>query len=279
MLRVRAAAVGPAHGLHARRMGDRAIRGRQGPFTREELDRRPPTTRCSPGVLPRGVSQQPGAPGAGDRRRAADPAECGHRARRGREAHRKDPRGGIPAARRQASKRARRAGHRGQLPADDQGFERDGPHRVRQRRDARPMCCPSVRKSPQGQLNVRVFASGRCRPAAAGQLNNSLPRIAQMKIFQGDNYIDHIFYGEGVLGRARPDVRAQVRSGTRSARSGAASRPRLRRPACRCTCTRTSNTIDAFLDQIEAITRSIRSRTCDGRWPTSTSSTRRTSNA
>ena len=31
-------------------------------------------------------------------------------------------------------------------------------------------------------------------------MDQLLPRIAQMKLFQGDNYIDQIFYGEGVFG-------------------------------------------------------------------------------
>jgi hypothetical protein len=53
----------------------------------------------------------------------------------------------------------------------------------------------------QSRLNVRVFCIGA--PGGAGspqQVDQLLPRIAQMKLFQGDAYIDQIFYGEGVYG-------------------------------------------------------------------------------
>ena len=34
----------------------------------------------------------------------------------------------------------------------------------------------------------------------AEQIDRALPRIAEMKLFQGDNYVDDIFYGESVYG-------------------------------------------------------------------------------
>jgi len=58
---------------------------------------------------------------------------------------------------------------------------------------------PTFRKlADQGQLNVRVGCI--TSPAGGGNTDQLLPRIAQMKLFQGDAYIDSIFYGESVFG-------------------------------------------------------------------------------
>src|SRR4029079_15058572 len=56
---------------------------------------------------------------------------------------------------------------------------------------------PVYRKlADQGQLNVRAY----CITSPGGQGDQLLPRIAQMKLFQGDSYFDQIFYGESVFG-------------------------------------------------------------------------------
>jgi predicted amidohydrolase YtcJ len=111
---------------------------------------------------------------------------------------------------------------------------------------------PTYRKlADQNQLNVRVF----CITSPGGQGDQLLPRIAQMKLFQGDNYIDQIFYGESVYGPLhdpmflvksdpKPDQLMQWR---RIATEIAKAHLPLHVHA------NLTNTIDGFLDQIEAI--------------------------
>ena len=180
------------------------------------------------------------------------------RARRRRTADGPDRRGGLPRARRQAADAA--AGRRSK-PArvgDDQGPEPVGAHRVRQRRlrSRRAADLPAV-GGPGSAERPRVLHHRRRRrhDAGAGRAARCR-RSPQMKLFQGDNYIDHIFYGESVYGPLHdPMFLPQVGSDARAARAVAPHRrPRSPRRACRCTCTPTStNTIDAFLDQIEAV--------------------------
>jgi predicted amidohydrolase YtcJ len=112
------------------------------------------------------------------------------------------------------------------------------------------------RWADQGRLNIRVFCitspGGGGNPDGVTQL---LPRIAQMKLFQGDNYINHHAYGEGVYGalsdpmfRHREQTRAQDLEQWRRitmeiARHGLPLHVH----------TNFTETIDAFLDQIEAV--------------------------
>jgi predicted amidohydrolase YtcJ len=112
------------------------------------------------------------------------------------------------------------------------------------------------RWADQGRLNIRVFCitspGGGGNPDAVTQL---LPRIAQMKLFQGDSYINHHAYGEGVYGalsdpmfRHREQTRAQDleqwrRITTEIAKHGLPLHVH----------TNFTETIDAFLDQIEAV--------------------------
>jgi len=112
------------------------------------------------------------------------------------------------------------------------------------------------RWADQGLLNIRVFCitspGGGGNPDAVTQL---LPRIAQMKLFKGDNYINHHTYGEGVYGalsdpmfRHREQTRAQDLEQWRRitmeiARHGLPLHVH----------TNFTETIDAFLDQIEAV--------------------------
>ncbi len=111
---------------------------------------------------------------------------------------------------------------------------------------------PTYRKlADQGQLNVRVF----CISAPGGAGDQLLPRIAQMKLFQGDNYIDQIFYGESVYGPLhdpmfivksdpKPEQLAQWRRiATEIAKAGLPLHVHAN----------LTNTIDGFLDQIEQI--------------------------
>jgi predicted amidohydrolase YtcJ len=112
------------------------------------------------------------------------------------------------------------------------------------------------RWADRGQLNIRVFCitspGGGGNPDGVTQL---LPRIAQMKLFQGDSYINHHAYGEGVYGalsdpmfRHRDQTRAQDLEQWRRitmeiARHGLPLHVH----------TNFTETIDAFLDQIEAV--------------------------
>ncbi len=105
----------------------------------------------------------------------------------------------------------------------------------------------------QGQLNIRVFCI--TTPPGGGNLDQFLPRIAQMKVFQGDSSVDHIAFGEnfgGGLGdpmfRHRPETKAEDlaqwrRIVTEVARAGLPLHVH----------TNFTETIDAFLDQIEAV--------------------------
>jgi predicted amidohydrolase YtcJ len=108
----------------------------------------------------------------------------------------------------------------------------------------------------RGQSNARVFCI--TSPGGGGtpqQVDQLLPRIGQMKLFQGNNYLDQTFYGESVYGPLhdpmfivksdpKPEQLVQWR---RIATEIAKARLPLHVHA------NLTNTIDAFLDQIEAV--------------------------
>jgi predicted amidohydrolase YtcJ len=112
------------------------------------------------------------------------------------------------------------------------------------------------RLADQGRLDVRVFCI--TSPGGAGtpqQVDALLPRIAPMKLFQGDSYIDQVFYGESVYGplhdpmflkksEPTPDQLVQWR---RIATEIAKARLPLHVHA------NLTDTIGAFLDQIEEV--------------------------
>jgi predicted amidohydrolase YtcJ len=112
------------------------------------------------------------------------------------------------------------------------------------------------RWADQGQLSLRVFCiDGVGTGTTPDQVSRALPQIAQMKLFQGDKYIDHIFYGESVYGPLhdpmflvksdpKPDQLEQWR---RIATEIAKARLPLHVHA------ELEDTISGFLDQIEAI--------------------------
>jgi predicted amidohydrolase YtcJ len=57
------------------------------------------------------------------------------------------------------------------------------------------------RLADQGKLTVRVFCiTGVGTGNSAQQVEKALPQISQMKLFQGTNYIDNVFFGESVYG-------------------------------------------------------------------------------
>ncbi|HYR90038.1 MAG TPA: amidohydrolase [Terriglobia bacterium] len=112
------------------------------------------------------------------------------------------------------------------------------------------------RWADQGQLNVRVFCiDGVGTGTTPEQVARALPQIAQMKLFQGDNYIDHVTFGESVYGplhdpmflvksNPKPDQLALWRRIiTEIAKAGLPLHVHAE----------LEDTIDGFLDQIEAV--------------------------
>ena len=111
------------------------------------------------------------------------------------------------------------------------------------------------RWADQGQLNVRVFCITGVGAGTPEQVDQALPRIAQMKLFQGDSYLDSVFFGESVYGplhdpmfvpksAPRAEQLAQWRRlATEIAKAGLPLHVHAN----------LTDTISAFLDQIEAI--------------------------
>jgi len=107
----------------------------------------------------------------------------------------------------------------------------------------------------QGRLDVRIFCIGGAAAASPEQVDKSLQQIAQMKLYQGDEFIDDVVFGESVYtplhdrmfatkSDPTPDQLAQWR---RMAMGIAQAGLPLHVHA------ELKNTIDAFLDQIEAV--------------------------
>ena len=107
----------------------------------------------------------------------------------------------------------------------------------------------------QSRLPVRVFCIGGAAAGSPEQVERSLPQIAAMKLFQGDNYIDDVVFGESVYtplhdrmfatdSDPRPEQLAQWRR--LAAEIAKAGLPLHVHAELR-------DTIDAFLDQIEAV--------------------------
>jgi hypothetical protein len=107
----------------------------------------------------------------------------------------------------------------------------------------------------QGKLNVRVYCIDGAAAGTPEQVERSLQQIAHTKLFQGDSYIDSIFFGESVYGplhdpmflvKSNPKPE-QLEQWRRMAMGIAAAGLPLHVHA------ELHDTIDAFLDQIEAI--------------------------
>ena len=107
----------------------------------------------------------------------------------------------------------------------------------------------------QGRLDVRVFCIAGAAAASPEQVDKSLQQIAQMKLYQGDEFIDDVVFGESVYTPLHdrmfatksdppPDQLVQWR---RMAMGIAQAGLPLHVHA------ELKNTIDAFLDQIEAV--------------------------
>ena len=107
----------------------------------------------------------------------------------------------------------------------------------------------------QGHLNVRTFCIGGAAASTPEQADRSIQTIAQMKLFQGDDYIDNVFFGESVYQPLHDPMFAlksdpppdQLEQWRRMAMALAKAGLPLHVHA------ELHNTIDAFLDQIEAV--------------------------
>jgi len=107
----------------------------------------------------------------------------------------------------------------------------------------------------QGKLNVRVYCIDGAAAGTPEQVDRSLQQIARTKLFQGDSYIDSVFFGESVYGplhdpmfsvKSNPKPE-QLEQWRRMAMGIAAAGLPLHVHA------ELHDTIDAFLDQIEAV--------------------------
>jgi predicted amidohydrolase YtcJ len=123
-----------------------------------------------------------------------------------------------------------------------------------------PGCVPDVlaifqKWKAEGHLNVRVFCIDGNAAANPGQVDRALEQLGQMKLFQGDSYLDNIFFGESVYGplhdpmfalQSNPEpeqLAAWRRLATGIAKQGLPLHVHAE----------LHTTISAFLDQIEAI--------------------------
>jgi predicted amidohydrolase YtcJ len=109
----------------------------------------------------------------------------------------------------------------------------------------------------EGRLNVRVYCI--TSPGGAGtaeQVDQLLPRIPQWKLFQGDDFVDHVLWGEAVFGGGLQDPMFVAAS-----HPGAEQLAQWRRVAMAIAKAgipiqvhaNLTNTLDGFLDQIEAV--------------------------
>jgi predicted amidohydrolase YtcJ len=107
----------------------------------------------------------------------------------------------------------------------------------------------------QGQLNVRIFCIDGVGGGTPEQVDKALIQIPRIKLFQGDSYIDNIFFGESVYQPLHDPMFAiksdptpdQLEQWRRMAMEIAKAGLPLHVHA------ELHNTIDAFLDQIEAV--------------------------
>jgi predicted amidohydrolase YtcJ len=107
----------------------------------------------------------------------------------------------------------------------------------------------------EGHLNVRTFCIGGAAASTPEQADRSIQQIAQMKLFQGDDYIDNVFFGESVYQPLHDPMFAlksnpppnQLEQWRRMAMALAKAGLPMHVHA------ELHDTIDAFLDQIEAV--------------------------
>lgn len=109
----------------------------------------------------------------------------------------------------------------------------------------------------QGQLHIRMYCINSFAAATPEQMDKILPQIPQIHLFQGDNYLDDIAYGESVYAPIHDDMLAvkaeprpdQLEQWRRIATEVAKARMPLHVHAT------LEGSIDAFLNEIEQINR------------------------
>ena len=115
---------------------------------------------------------------------------------------------------------------------------------------------PMYRKwEAQHQLNVRIFCIDGIGAGTPEQVDRALPRIADIKLFQGSDFVDNVLYGESVYGPLHDPMfdstsdpkPEQLEQWRRLAMEIAKNRLPLHVHA------ELTHTIDGFLDQIEAV--------------------------
>jgi predicted amidohydrolase YtcJ len=107
----------------------------------------------------------------------------------------------------------------------------------------------------EGRLNVRVFCISGAAAGSPETVDRSIQQLARMKLFQGDSYIDEVSFGESVYSPLHDPMFAltsnptpeQLGAWRKMATAIAQAGLPLHVHA------ELSSTIDAFLDQIEAI--------------------------
>ena len=107
----------------------------------------------------------------------------------------------------------------------------------------------------EGRLNVRVFCISGAAAGSPEAVDRSIQQLARMKLFQGDSYIDEVSFGESVYSPLHDPMfaltsnptPAQLEAWRKMAMAIAQAGLPLHVHA------ELSSTIDAFLDQIEAI--------------------------
>jgi len=107
----------------------------------------------------------------------------------------------------------------------------------------------------EGRLNVRVFCMGGAAAGNPEGVNRAIQQLAGLKLFQGDSYIDNVFFGESVYSPLHDPMFAtksnptaeQLEAWRKIAMAIAQAGMPLHVHA------ELSSTIDAFLDQIEAV--------------------------
>jgi hypothetical protein len=107
----------------------------------------------------------------------------------------------------------------------------------------------------EGRLNVRVFCMGGAAAGNPDGVNRAIQQLPGLKLFQGDSYIDNVFFGESVYSPLHDPMFATKSEPTpdqldiwrKIAMAIAQAGMPLHVHA------ELSSTIDAFLDQIEAI--------------------------
>lgn len=108
------------------------------------------------------------------------------------------------------------------------------------------------RWADQGQLNIRVFCI--TTPTGGGNIEQLLARIPEMKVFEGDSYVNHIAFGENFGALSDPMFRHRAGTSVEDVaqwRRIVTEVAKARLPLH--VHTNFEETIDTFLDQIEAV--------------------------